>query len=431
MTAHLTRTSTKSVPTIGKPAPTIDKAARTSDRRAPTNTEATKTIGQHALTSSKRAATSGKRTATSSKHAATRNKHAATSNKRTATSSKHAATRNKHAATRNKRTATSSKGTATAGNRTPTVANPARTSGHRVPTIRKGARTSGNPTATVCKEAPTARQPPRTTCKSAPTSFHRRTTTFRVNPPAAHTAHCQWRSTQRAVSTHERMQIRQGNTVRSLRAVEDFLDDIAAKFPDIATLSAHATDQSGSTISAQSGTKKTRALRAVLRGNYMAPIARIARADLPNTQELLPLRAPRGNPTTEKLAVAARGMAQAAAPYADVFISAGLPPDFIARLNAASDAMLQSIDQRSKSQGRTSGATKGLSATLRVARQTVHILDSFVRVALADDPALLANWNRIKRVQHSRVSTPAAPATPVAAPAVAQSITPAVVAAAA
>ena len=430
MTAHLTRTSTKSVPTIGKPAPTIDKAARTSDRRAPTNTEATKTIGQHAPTSSKRAATSGKRTATSSKHAAT-------SNNRTAT-------RNKHAATRNKRTATSSKGTATAGNRTPTVANPARTSGRRIPTIRKGARTSGNPTATVCKEAPTARQPPRTTCKSAPTSFHRRTTTFRVNPPAAHTAHCQWRSTQRAVSTHERMQIRQGNTVRSLRAVEDFLDDNSATFPDIATsgarkklggaiatLSAHATDQSGSTISAQSGTQKTRALRAVLRGNYMAPIARIARADLPNTQELLPLRAPRGNPTTEKLAVAARGMAQAAAPYADVFISAGLPPDFIARLNAASDAMLQSIDQRSKNQGRTSGATKGLSATLRVARQTVHILDSFVRVALADDPALLANWNRIKRVQRSRVSTTAAPATPVAAPDAAQSITPAVVAAAA
>ena len=126
------------------------------------------------------------------------------------------------------------------------------------------------------------------------------------------------------------MQTRQGNTVRSLRAVEDFLDDNSATFPDIATsgarktlggaiatLSAHATDQSGSTISAQSGTKKTRALRAVLRGNYMAPISRIARAELPNTQELLPLRAPRGNPTTEKLAVASRGMAQAAAPYAD------------------------------------------------------------------------------------------------------------------
>jgi hypothetical protein len=100
-------------------------------------------------------------------------------------------------------------------------------------------------------------------------------------------------------------------------------------------------------------------------------------------------------------------------------------------LNAGADAMLQSIDQRSKSQGRTSGATKGLSATLRVARQTVHILDSFVRVALADDPALLANWNRIKRVQRSRVSTTAAPATPVAAPDAAQSITPAVVVAAA
>jgi hypothetical protein len=214
------------------------------------------------------------------------------------------------------------------------------------------------------------------------------------------------------------MQTRQGNTVQSLRAVRDFLDDHAAKFPSvagsgarkklddaIAELTVHATDQSGSAMSAQSGTRKTRAFRETLIRNHMTPISRIARAELPHTQELLPLRAPHGNPTNERLAVAARGMAQAAVARADVFIASGLPPDFIARLDAATDAMLQSVDDRKKIRGRTKGATAGLSTQLRKARQTVHILDSFVRIALTDDPALLATWNSIRTVPRSRAHT--------------------------
>lgn len=39
----------------------------------------------------------------------------------------------------------------------------------------------------------------------------------------------------------------------------------------------------------------------------------------------------------ENLAAAAFDVAKPAAPYADVFISAGLPQDFIAQLTAASD----------------------------------------------------------------------------------------------
>jgi alkanesulfonate monooxygenase SsuD/methylene tetrahydromethanopterin reductase-like flavin-dependent oxidoreductase (luciferase family) len=65
----------------------------------------------------------------------------------------------------------------------------------------------------------------------------------------------------------------------------------------------------------------------------MAPVARIARADLPNTPEFRPLRMPRGRITPEKLAAAGSGMAQAAARYTDTFVAAGLSPDFVAQLN--------------------------------------------------------------------------------------------------
>ena len=98
-------------------------------------------------------------------------------------------------------------------------------------------------------------------------------------------------------------------------------------------------------------------------------------------------------------------MAQAAARSPGVFIAAGLPVDFLSRLEAATVAMLQSVDEGSKNRGRMRGATEGLSTRLREARLAVSILDALVRVALADDPALLTNWNRIKSVQRSRVRT--------------------------
>jgi hypothetical protein len=237
------------------------------------------------------------------------------------------------------------------------------------------------------------------------------------------------------------MQLTQSRKVGTLRAVEAFLDDNAAALvgiadtgarktlaADMTTINGHAVDQGGNVISAQSATLKTGALRKVLIRNYMAPIARIARAQLPHTQELLPLRMPRGNPTTEQAAFAARGMAQAATPYSSIFITAGLSTDFIAQLNTATDAMLATVDQRKLSQGKSTGATTGLGVSLRSAFQSVSILDSFVRNALIDQPALLANWNRIRKVAQTAsrstttpaVTPPVAPAAPAAAPSVPQ-----------
>jgi hypothetical protein len=131
----------------------------------------------------------------------------------------------------------------------------------------------------------------------------------------------------------------------------------------------------------------------------MAPISRIARSDLPQTPEIEPLKMPRGRPTIEKLSAAAFGMAKAATPFASVFIAAGLPADFVARLDAAADALVVSLSDRAQSQGKRSGATKGLKSQLVSGRKIVHILDAFVKSALKDDPALLANWNAVKRVR--------------------------------
>jgi hypothetical protein len=229
------------------------------------------------------------------------------------------------------------------------------------------------------------------------------------------------------------VQTTQGSTLESLLFVQAFLNDNVEKLAGIAKtgarqklddaiaeLSAHATDQTGHNLAAQGATKNTRALRVVLLRDHMAPIARIARADLPPTPAIEPLKMPKGKPTTAKLAKLADGMAQAAAPFADAFVSAGLPPDFVAQLNGATDALLASVVENSQNRGKRHRATTGLKQRLSAARKIVHVLDAFVKTALKDDPALLANWNLVKRVRRtgSRAATPETPppATPTATP---------------
>ena len=223
------------------------------------------------------------------------------------------------------------------------------------------------------------------------------------------------------------MQTRQGNTLQSLRGARDFINAHPAELPgvtasgsrkkldaDIADLATHVADQSGGTVSAQSGTKRVHALRVELLRLHMAPIAAIASVELSGTKELVPLRMPRGTPSTERLVAAARGMSQVAAQTPDVFINAGLPLDFIARLDAARDALLQAKDARKRTRGKTSGATTGVRTRLREARQTVHILDKLVRAELAGQPVLLKDWITTTRLTRARTASATAAITPPA-----------------
>jgi hypothetical protein len=224
------------------------------------------------------------------------------------------------------------------------------------------------------------------------------------------------------------MQTRQGSMLQSLRNVEAFLDQHAdvlgavvqtgtrQKLADaIAALSTHVSGQAGSNLASRGATQKHYALRQVLIRRHMAPVARIAAADLPHTPELLPLRMPSRNLPAEKLAAAAYGMAMAAIPFTAVFTAAGLPGDFAGQLTAAADAMTAVLDDRAQERNTQRGATAGLKAKLAAGRKIVHVLDAFVTDAVADDAALLASWNGAKRVR-TIPPTPLTPATPPAAP---------------
>ena len=225
------------------------------------------------------------------------------------------------------------------------------------------------------------------------------------------------------------MQTTQGNMLVSLHAVETFLDDNAAALVGvintgarqklkaaIADLSVYASDQTGGALISQSSTQGKQSLRLALVRDHMAQIARIAQAELPHMPQVAPLRLPRGRPTIPKLVSAAEGMAKAAAPYAGVFIGNGLPIDFIEQLNAAAGTLLASVSDHTNIQGKRKTATKGVKAKLTVGRRIVHILDTYVKSALKDDPNLLAGWNTVKRVQRTgtRASATVTPASATA-----------------
>ena len=211
------------------------------------------------------------------------------------------------------------------------------------------------------------------------------------------------------------MQIVQAQQLFSLRAIRDFLlahadtlhgvigTSTMTKLGDgIVELAGHASDQSGNTIEAQGATKKHRALRTVLTRTYMSPIARVARIALSETPEIESLRMPTSRTNVEQLVAAARGMATAATPHAATFIAAGLPADFIGQLQRVSDAMLDSVRERRQSLGRAAGATTRIGTGISEARHVVQALDALVRVALKDEPNLLANWEQVKRVRRTR-----------------------------
>ena len=221
------------------------------------------------------------------------------------------------------------------------------------------------------------------------------------------------------------MNTHQSYVLASVRNAAAFLDEHADLFASrikpafrtrltttLATLSATVAEQQGLTRKVKGNAEDRAALRTVLVNEHMAPIARVARLELPNTPSIGQFGMPSARLSTEKLAAAASGMAEASLAFRDIFVAQALPEDFITQLKEARDAMLGASRQRAAHASARKGATTGLRAQLTEARAIVHAMDALVRPVIKGDAALLASWKSISRVQKSR--TTAAPAASLA-----------------
>jgi hypothetical protein len=206
----------------------------------------------------------------------------------------------------------------------------------------------------------------------------------------------------------------QAEILTSLRSTQTFLDEHAEALDGlahsgtrrrldaaVAALADDVADQAGSALEAQSETQRVHALRRALVRDHLLPLARIARASALTMPELAPFRIPRGKPSVERLAAAARGMAEAAAPYAAVFIDAGLREGFGDRLIAAAEAMIAAVGVRSGHRSRRAGATAGIRSALSAGRRAVRVLDALIASAWADEPWRLAAWRSATHVRRT------------------------------
>ena len=207
------------------------------------------------------------------------------------------------------------------------------------------------------------------------------------------------------------MKDRQTRVLEALRGTQGFLDNNntllvvinqsgARRTLDhvVTQLSTHAVNQNAGTTLSRGETANQKSLRHTLRFNHMKPIADVARMHLREVPNFIALTRPRNNVSAMRLIAAAAGMADAAAPYAEVFVDAGLPADFLEQLQQAADDMRRSLDDRAQHARTRTGATEGLKAAEKRGAGILRLLDGLVIPKLGTNDPLLAQWKSARKI---------------------------------
>lgn len=203
-----------------------------------------------------------------------------------------------------------------------------------------------------------------------------------------------------------------GYRLAALRAAQQFIADHADRLDDLAQsgarrrldaivddVSALVAEQAAAKSGARAATQHLHALRRHLVEDHLGKIVRIARAELREATTLENFRLPRRNAPVELLVAAARGIAQAAEPYAEIFITAGLPENFIDQLNEAADALGNTRTARAQIRAHLAGTTVTIRKRLADGRRVTEVLDSFVRSATRDDDTLRVGWVAARTIE--------------------------------
>jgi hypothetical protein len=234
------------------------------------------------------------------------------------------------------------------------------------------------------------------------------------------------------------MQLKYSQFLAALRQAQTFLDTNTAVLGTINAsgmrrdLDAAATqlealgETQGSHLTQARG-ERTNELRLArsLRRQHIRPIVRIARAKLPEVAQLSAMSLPPLKTNSTALATQAGAIGDAVQPHVQVFVDAGLPADFIARMRSAADQLVQSIGGKGSHRSQRIKATTALDQEVQQAKRVVAVLDGLVRAQLDEQEPLVSEWRAASRAISGGgspanppivVLQPAAPAVPVTAP---------------
>jgi hypothetical protein len=210
----------------------------------------------------------------------------------------------------------------------------------------------------------------------------------------------------------------QGEFVRSnnqyaliaFRRVQGFLDANATQVgvlsplnarkvldESVAALEAHAVDQSSLGRETSGTLSLQKSLETELRKLHMHPIAEFARASLRGVPEYSKLTQRSGRLKGVALVTAARSMANAAEPYAEVLASNGFA-NAVAELKQGADNLEAAITGRGDLQVGHAGATKGITEQTKRGQEAVRMLNAAIERKFAKDATFLASWRSAKRI---------------------------------
>lgn len=163
----------------------------------------------------------------------------------------------------------------------------------------------------------------------------------------------------------------------------------------------HVTTQESARALGRAASRRQQELVRRIRDEHMRPMVTIARAQTePGADVGLPvaLRMPTGKLGLQEFVQWCDGMLELARPFEALFVSNGMPADFLVRFARARAELVESTAVRATLTTAHVSARRGLQVELRRARLAVDRLDAIVRANLCGDEAMLSVWRSTKRV---------------------------------
>ena len=183
---------------------------------------------------------------------------------------------------------------------------------------------------------------------------------------------------------------------QTFTSARGMLDDVLQRVRGLA-----GTYYRGRTLS-RSEAQRQRDQIAQLLDQHIRPIVTIARAQIePDSDVGLPagLRMPQLPINATRLLTVCDGIIEAATVYEAMFVTNGLPADFLARLASARDELERVMGGRATQVGAHMEARQALKVQFVRGRRALERLDALVRGSFRMQTATLSAWRAAKRVK--------------------------------
>lgn len=229
------------------------------------------------------------------------------------------------------------------------------------------------------------------------------------------------------------MEIKVKHGLQTLRRAHAFLDgkELSAAIGELAPhvealgaiivrLEDFAAEQGARESAARAATEIKRELARELRGEFLRPIALVARRLFANDPEIRAAFRVPASRDDEGLIHASRAFAERMGDFQEKFAARGFTAEVVERLRATRDALRDQLTDRGLERARRVAATAGLLAELSRGRDLLRLLDLMLAPRLANRPEQLAEWRSISRVMRraggnvTQVSHVAGAITPLA-----------------